>query len=117
MAQPKYYYVGSSNAVVISDVPTHTHAKNITHTQHREVEEEEEEALEETEDQWYATNFNNQDTMQENFHFHLQHLCIVAHQIMTQKNFLHYWGRSRKREIRTISGFWRKQGMKEETST
>jgi hypothetical protein len=32
--QPELYYKGSSNAVVISDVPTHTHAKNITHTQH-----------------------------------------------------------------------------------
>jgi hypothetical protein len=35
-----------------------------------EVEEEKEEALEEVEDQWYATIVNNQDTMQENVHFH-----------------------------------------------
>jgi hypothetical protein len=79
-----------------------------------EVEEEEEEALEEAEDQWYATTVNNQDTMQENVHFHLRHVCIVVHQIMTQKTVPHYWGRSRKREIRTIrmfSGFRWKQGM------
>jgi hypothetical protein len=36
-----------------------------------EVEEEQEETLEEAEDQWYATTFNNQDTMQENVHSHL----------------------------------------------
>jgi hypothetical protein len=47
------------------------------------VEKEEEEALEEAEDQLYATIVNNQDTMQENVHFHLRHVCIVAHQIMT----------------------------------
>jgi hypothetical protein len=34
MTQPEQYYKGSSNAVVISDAHTHTHAKNITHTQH-----------------------------------------------------------------------------------
>jgi len=31
--QTKHYYKGSSDAVVISDAPTHTHAKNITHTE------------------------------------------------------------------------------------
>ena len=49
-----------------------------------EVEEEKDEALEKEEDQWYSTIVNNQDTMQENLHFHLRHVCIVAHQIMTQ---------------------------------
>jgi hypothetical protein len=34
MTQSEHYYEGSSDAVVESDVPTHTHAKNITHTQH-----------------------------------------------------------------------------------
>jgi hypothetical protein len=80
----------------------------------------EEEALEEAEDQWYVTTINNQDTMQENVHFHLRHVCIVTHQIMIQKIVQHYWGRSRKREIRTIrmfSGFLQKQGMTEEIST
>jgi hypothetical protein len=33
-AQTEHYYKGSSDAVFISDAPTHTHAKNITHTQH-----------------------------------------------------------------------------------
>jgi hypothetical protein len=70
-----------------------------------EVEEEEEGALEEPEDQWYATIFNKQDTMKENFHFHLQHVCFFSHHIITQKNFLHYLGRSRKREIKTIKMF------------
>jgi hypothetical protein len=46
------------------------------------VEEEQEEALEEVEDQWYTTIFKNRDTMQENVHFHLRRVCIVAHQIM-----------------------------------
>jgi hypothetical protein len=55
-----------------------------------EVEEEEEEALEEAEDQWYATTVNNQDIIQENFHSHLHRVCIVAHHIMTRKNALHY---------------------------
>jgi hypothetical protein len=32
--QTKHYYEGSSDAIVIFDAPTHTHAKNITHTQH-----------------------------------------------------------------------------------
>ena len=54
------------------------------------LEEEQEEDLEEAEDQWYAAIVNNQDTMQKNVHFHLRHVCIVAHQIMTQKNVLHY---------------------------
>jgi hypothetical protein len=36
-----------------------------------EVEDEVEEALEEAEDWWYAITVNNQDTMQENVHFHL----------------------------------------------
>jgi hypothetical protein len=44
-----------------------------------EVENKAEEALEEVEDRWYAIIVNNQDTMQENVHFHLQHVCIVAH--------------------------------------
>jgi pyruvate/oxaloacetate carboxyltransferase len=69
------------------------------------VEDEVEEALEEAEDRWYAITVNNQDTMQENVHFHLRHVCIVAHQIMTQKIVRHYWGRSRKRGIRTIRMF------------
>jgi len=84
------------------------------------VEEEKEEALEEVEDQWYATTVNNQETMQENAHFHLQHVCIVVHQIMTRENALHYLERSKKREIKTIrtfSGFQQKKGMNEETST
>jgi hypothetical protein len=34
MTQTEHYYEGSSDAVVESDAPTHTHAKNITHTQH-----------------------------------------------------------------------------------
>jgi hypothetical protein len=41
-----------------------------------EVEEEEYEALEEAEDQWYATTVSKQDTMQENVHFHLRCVCI-----------------------------------------
>jgi hypothetical protein len=72
--------------------------------------------LEEAEDYWYATTVNNQDTIKENAHFLPWHVCIVAHQIMTQKNVLHYWGRSKKREIRKIkmfSGFRQKQGMTE----
>jgi hypothetical protein len=36
-----------------------------------EVEDGVEEALEEAEDWWYAIIVNNQDTMQENVHFHL----------------------------------------------
>jgi hypothetical protein len=81
-----------------------------------EVEDEVEEASEETEDRWYAIIVNKHETMQENVHFHLQHVCIVAHQIMTQKIVRHYWGRSRKRGIRTIimpNGFLPKQGMME----
>jgi hypothetical protein len=35
-----------------------------------EAEDKKEEALEEVEDQWYVTTINNQDTMQENVHFH-----------------------------------------------
>jgi hypothetical protein len=62
------------------------------------VEEEEEEALEEAKNQWYATTVNKQGIMKDNFHFHLRCVCIVTHQIMKQKNVLHYWGRSRKRE-------------------
>jgi hypothetical protein len=33
MTQPGHYYEGFSDAFVESDAPTHTHAKNITHTQ------------------------------------------------------------------------------------
>jgi hypothetical protein len=98
--------------------PSTTHCEEIEMA--IEVEDEEEEALEEAEDRWYVTNVNNQDTMKENVHFHLRHVCIVAHQIMTQKTVRHYWGRSRKREIRTIkmfSGFLHKQGRIEEIST
>ena len=47
-----------------------------------EMEEEKEEALEEVMDQWYATIVNNQDTMQENSHFHVRTLCIFMHQFM-----------------------------------
>jgi hypothetical protein len=36
-----------------------------------EVEDEVEEVLKEAEDRWYAIIVNNQDTMQENVHFHL----------------------------------------------
>jgi hypothetical protein len=70
-----------------------------------EVEEEEEEDLEEAMDQWYATTINNQDTMREDSHFHLQRVCIVTHQIMAQKTVPHYWGRSKKREIGTTRMF------------
>jgi hypothetical protein len=35
------------------------------------VEDEVEEGLEEEEDWWYAITVNNQETMQENSHFHL----------------------------------------------
>jgi hypothetical protein len=69
--------------------------------------------LEEAKDRWYAIIVNNHDTMQENVHFHLRHVCIVVHQIMTQKIVQHYWGRYRKREIRMSSGFLQKQGMTE----
>ena len=55
-----------------------------------EVEEKQEEALEEVEDQWYVTIVNNWDIMQENVHFHQRLVCIVTHQIMTQKNVWHY---------------------------
>jgi hypothetical protein len=48
-----------------------------------EVEENEEEDLEEEENRWHATTSKNLDTMQENVHFHLRHVRIVAHQIMT----------------------------------
>jgi hypothetical protein len=50
-----------------------------------EVEEEVDKALEEVEDRWYAITINNHDIMQENVHFHMRHVCIVAHRIMTQK--------------------------------
>jgi hypothetical protein len=70
-----------------------------------EVEEEEEEALEEAEDQWYSIIFNNQDTMQENFHFHQRRVCIFVHHIMKHNNVPQYWGRSKKREIKTIRMF------------
>jgi hypothetical protein len=79
-----------------------------------ELEAELDEALEEVEDQWYVTNFNNQDIMQGNVHFHQQLGCIVAHRITTRKNVLHYSGRSRKRGTKTtrmFSGFSPKQGM------
>jgi hypothetical protein len=56
----------------------------------KKVEEEKEEDLEEAEDQWYATIFNYQDTMQENVHFHQRPVCIFVHQIMTQNNVRHY---------------------------
>jgi hypothetical protein len=36
----------------------------------KEAKDEQEEALEEVKDQWYVTTVNNQDTMQENVHFH-----------------------------------------------
>ena len=62
------------------------HHKQIELDTQVEEEEEEEEALEEAEDQWYDTIVNNKDTMQENSHFHQRHVCIVVHQIMTQKN-------------------------------
>jgi hypothetical protein len=55
-----------------------------------EVEDEQEEALQEVEDQWYVTTVNNQDTMKENVHFQRRLVCIVAHQIMTQKNAPRY---------------------------
>ena len=85
-----------------------------------EVEEEVEEALEEEEYWWYAINFNNQDTMQENVHFHLWHVCTVVHQTMTQNTVWHYWGRYRTREIKTIrmfNVFLQKWGIMEEIST
>ena len=44
-----------------------------------EVKDEVEEALEEAEDRWYAMTVNDQDTMQENVHFHLRCVCIVMH--------------------------------------
>ena len=44
-----------------------------------EVEEEEDEALEEADDQWYATTVNNKDTMQENVHFHRRPIYILSH--------------------------------------
>jgi hypothetical protein len=69
------------------------------------VEDEVEEVLEEAEDQWYAITVNNQETMQENFHFQLRHVCIVMHSTMTHKTIQNYWGRLRKRETRTIRRF------------
>jgi ribosomal protein S18 len=84
------------------------------------VEDEVEEALKYVEDKWYSITIKNQGTMQENVHFHLRHVCIVTHKIMTQKIVQYYWGISRKREIKTIimfNGFMHKQGMMEEIST
>jgi hypothetical protein len=66
------------------------------------VEDKVDEALEEAEDRRYVITINNQDTMHENVHFHLRHVCIVVHQIMTKRIVQHYWGRSRRRGIRTI---------------
>jgi hypothetical protein len=51
-----------------------------------EVEDEREEVLDEVEDQWYVIIVNNPDIMQGNVHFHQQHVCIVAHRTMIQKN-------------------------------
>jgi hypothetical protein len=51
-----------------------------------EVEDDQYEDLEEVEDQWYVTIVNNQDTMQENFHFHQQLACIVEYGTMIWKN-------------------------------
>jgi hypothetical protein len=85
-----------------------------------EVEDEADEVLEEAKDWYYSITINNQDTMQGNVHFHPQHVCIVAHQIMTQNTVRHYWGRSRERGIRKIrmfNGLLPKQGMMEEIST
>jgi hypothetical protein len=84
------------------------------------VDDEVEEALEEAEDRWYSITVNNQDTMHDNFHFHLRHLCLVTYHIMTQKIARHYWGISRRRGIRTIrmfNGFMQREGMMEEIST
>jgi hypothetical protein len=43
------------------------------------VKDEVDEASEEVEDRRYAINVNNQNTMHENVHFHLRHVCIVMH--------------------------------------
>jgi hypothetical protein len=50
------------------------------------VENALEEVLDEVEDQWYVTIVKNWDIMQGNVHFHQQLVCILVHQIMTQKN-------------------------------
>jgi hypothetical protein len=78
-----------------------------------EVEEEKEETLEESKDHWYATTINNHDTMQESVHFQRQHVCIFTHQIMTQKNVLHYWedpGKENLEQSECLVDFGRSKG-------
>jgi hypothetical protein len=85
-----------------------------------EVEEEVEEDLEEEYDRWYVIIVNNQDTMHENVHVHLRHICIFVHHIMTQKIVQHCWGRSRRRGIKTIrmyNGYLQKLERMKEIST
>ena len=54
-----------------------------------EGEDEPKEGSNEVYDQWYVKIVNNQDIMQENVHFHQQHVCIVTHWTMIQKNVRH----------------------------
>jgi hypothetical protein len=51
-----------------------------------EEEDEPNEVEDEVEDQSHVTIVNNQYIMQGNVCFHQRLVCIVAHQIMTQKN-------------------------------